>query len=297
MDAQMVPNKKIKFCKDTFLSNPTVEYLSMCDLDNDAMHVIIKECRIPNISCVKYLIDCWDQGMRDWNETFVTSDGKVNLFLHLCKNGHKETVEYILDIYIRNNFDLECKSSTGYTPLFYMCMNKSKCYSAINRLLDIYIERNLDFTYETPKGCALLNVVCRYCGETLIERVLDICIEKGIDLQHKSNDGWTPLHTLCSCGPLYSIKRVAYLYHERNYDLNCKTKNGFNFLQIVCRFNTMRPIKFMIDFYVEKALDLNCVLDGVMGLREILNANTHLRQMGVEPIQMYLQELERDVFL
>lgn len=91
------------------------------------------------------------------------------------------------------------------------------------------------------------------------------------------------------------ILRMINMYVERNYDLGEKDDYKRHFLNIVCEHRQMSIIKFVIDVCFGKKLNI-CYRNHMsmsMSIEQSLNANKNLKNRA---IQMYLNELETDVF-
>lgn len=172
------------FNKNNFMNNSTVEYLSVCKLDRDALCELLNMLPKLDFPCVKYLIDLWAKGLYKWNETF--SDYLPNtpdkMLIHfLCKYGCEEAVLYMLDICTEKNFDLECETNCKWKPIHFLCKHGTP--QTINRILDIYLEKNLDLECENNIGWKPIHILCRYKTPQTIKRIMDIYVEKRLSCQ------------------------------------------------------------------------------------------------------------------
>lgn len=245
--------RKLKFVKVHFLRNPTIGYLSMCNLDKNAMGQLLNMFKFLNFQCAKYLIDCWDNGLYKWNELFVDHTANCHrMLIHfVCSYGNEQAILHILNIYAEKGLDVECRDARERLPIRYLCCCDS--FVTFNRIIDIYVERNLD-------------------------------------LECVMSDGRTLLHLLCSNGPEQSIKRMVLLYIERNYDLERKTLGHNNALKFICRFKNMGTIKFIIDVYHQQKLSLNDA--NGPSLETFLNANFNLNGNRVIHMYLNSLEME-----
>lgn len=231
---------KQKFDKNHFLKTPTVSYLSTHNLDRDTMGQLLNMWKNLDFQCAKYLIDCWDNGMYEWDDMFMCKylDNCEMLIHFVCKYGDERAILYMLDIYAKKGLDVEPKSDSEWLPIHYLCCHGTD--GSINRIIDIYIERKLD-----------------------LECVMSV--------------GWTLLHLLCRHGPEQSIKRMTLLYVERNYNLNKMTLRCVPAIGFVCRNKSMDVIKFMIDIYYRQKLSLGetsvVTLEAHMNANPLLNGN------------------------
>lgn len=100
---------KITFNLNDFLHTPTVGYLTMCNLNRDAMDLLLNIRERLNCSCAKYLIDCWNNGLYKWDDTFMDKPNGcyIQLIHFACKYWCEEAVLYVLDIYNTRNLNLE----------------------------------------------------------------------------------------------------------------------------------------------------------------------------------------------
>lgn len=126
-----------------FRKNPTVDYLTMCDLSGDDVEELLNMLPKLDFPCTKYLIDRWIEGWHKWNEKFyddVSNNNKI-LIQFVCKYGCKEAVLYILDIYVEKNLNLEHKTKNGWLPIHLLCRHGTP--RTIKRIIDIYVEKQI----------------------------------------------------------------------------------------------------------------------------------------------------------
>lgn len=138
-----VPKTVVKsaFDYNVFCLNKTVEYLKAYKLTHDDLSKLLNNIKSLDFSCVKYLIDCYDQGIYDRNEKFVHSDLELLPIHYICQNGTPEAVFHLLDVYVKNNWDLECETSNKWKPIHFICRYQNS--ELVSRILDIYLEKKL----------------------------------------------------------------------------------------------------------------------------------------------------------
>lgn len=290
-----------KFVTGYFMNNRTLEYLEKCSLNREAV------CRLLNIierldfSCTKYLIDCWTNGLYDWNEKFfdVTHKRDKTLIQFVCgrcygsilDHNHVETILYILNIYDERNLNL-CENMSGMTLMHMLCgCGESR---TINRILDIYVGKNLDLErVDDDNKMTPLHLLCRYGDFQTINRMIDICVEKNLNLAPETKQGNTPLYLSCVSGMTHIIKRMVRLYNERGYNLQHVNRKGENYLYVACKRGKMEIVKFMMDLYAEKKFSF--AGNNGLSIDQMLHTNTHLRK-NTSCMCMYMCELEKCVF-
>lgn len=242
----------IIFNEKDFERFPTVNYLAMCDLDEQAINTLFNMLHILDFSCVKYLIDCWDNGMYKWDRMFTDrKTGYCRALIHsVCSRGCERSIMYILNIYMKKDLDLRIVTSVGLTPL---------------------------------------HILCYHDHSKIIHYVLDIYVERGWDLECvANNNGRTILMSMHNCSSVQLVKRVVNIYIERNYDLERVTTNkGPNCLHILCENGTMPIVKFIIDVFVKKKLRLNN--SAYRTLDAIIRSNSRLNNKNVNILCMYLK--------
>lgn len=256
---------KITFNLGDFLRIPTVNYLSICNLDRVAMELLLNIREGLNYPCAKYLIDCWINGLYKWDDKFMDKQNGSNIqLIHFaCKYWCEEAVLYLLDVYEEKNLDLECGDRFEMYPIQLLC-SVGTC-RIIGRILDIYIGRNLN-----------------------LERVLS-----GKD---KDKGIWSLLHIVCMKGrDIQIIKYMTNMYIENNYDLGHETNNGCNALHFICRKTGMETIKFMIDVFVEKKIIFE--RKDVSTFGRLMNSNCKLDANGKKCMDAYLNNVETEIFV
>lgn len=255
-------NYKVVFFMSNFLKTPTVEYLQICDLNYDALSKLFERSDILDFSCGKYLIDCYANGTRCWDEMFpipFEPSIKVPVIIIFCGMQNEQIVNYALDVCFRLGLDAQCKKLIGSNILYILCKHyKSK---SVMYVLDAYVKYNIDFDGDCCRGWTPVHLVFEYCDVQVIKHIINIYIEKNTCIE---------------------IKII----------LTSKDPYGYNPLQKVCLLKSMDLIKFTIDVWDRYKLNMDCVMYQKT-LVQLLNLNRKLKDRAM---QMYLNELERDVF-
>lgn len=253
---------KIKFDDYYFSIFPSVNYLTMCDLNYEARFKLLHMFGSIDFLCALYLIDCWTDGLYDWDEKYDYDEDSYNFAHFVGRGGNESLVKYFLDRCIMKNLDLEQKTGRGITLLQMFNYNLS-CCKIWDHVINTWIEKNLDMYNLTSYDLKL----------------------------YKSVGGDTFLSNLCRGGTFQQIKRVTTVYVKRKYDLGHKNMYGKNCFQIACKYNSNASVKFMADTYVKQKLSLckqNQTIDQVYQIRNHVPNST--------AISMYLKCLEKDIY-
>lgn len=182
-----IPMVKQKFSKNDFERNPTVDYLKKCNLDRDGITQLLNMCEKLDFTCGKFLIRHWENGLYNWDEYFDDYDliSRKMLIHFVCKYGREQLVLYVLDIYVKENLDLEYVSDAGWSPFALLCSYGVS--QTINYMLDIYVKKNLDLLCVCKDGWSSFLILCRHGPKQSIEHMINVYIEKGYDLGQKTH--------------------------------------------------------------------------------------------------------------
>lgn len=182
MTTYVKPYVKMPFNMGNFLNNQTVEYLETVCLDYNARKQILMNCAKLNFSCGKYLIDCYLDGIYEWDEN-------IELYSHLqtipfncmmCWCNEK-IVLYLLNMCVEKKF-VHALTFTNHHGM--MCsihhLSVRGNTNMINRILDIYIKYNLNFECKTSHGFKAIDYILRFGTLQTIKRIIDIYVEMSL---------------------------------------------------------------------------------------------------------------------
>lgn len=218
--------------------NCTVEYLKRCKNDYNMRFDLFRRLTNRNLGfqCVKYLIDCYNEGNTSWDEHF-NFDCRHDLspIQILCKYGDFEMAKYVLDKWIEQklNSQGEISDLEKYNLIQIICSNyngfnlgKTQC-KILCYLLDIYNSYNLNLGNRTndsnTNSLIMLIEQERFCYDhkTISKHVLDIFVRRGMytDLMYANTDGETLLDILCREKKWNSAHHVFDVLIENNIPL------------------------------------------------------------------------------
>lgn len=173
-------NNKIPFSGYAFQCYWSVEYLRLCNLDYRSLEILFNMCEKLDFSCIKYILDCYDEGKYDWNENYIderTFSNKQPIHF-ICTYGSEQAMLYVLNLYMKNNLSLDCTDDNKMQPIHFICSNGS--WQTIKYILDIYVEKNFDIECEDKYGMKPINYLCDFGSWTSIKYILDIYTKKNL---------------------------------------------------------------------------------------------------------------------
>ena len=220
-----------KEIKDILQEHPTwVKYISL---------LVLYDPNNSNSRTIKRIKTLIENGV-DVN----MKDGRGNSILfEACKYNDMDLIKMLVE----NGADVNIRTNKGYTPLGYVCYNKSdnielakflvehgaliKEYHLLDavknnnkNIIKYLIENGANVNAKDADGNTPLLLVCNpSMGFSVDFDLVKYLVENGADVNARNNEGDTPLLLLMS--PVGTTKLVEYLI-ENGADVNVKNNNG-----------------------------------------------------------------------
>lgn len=181
----------IVFDENIFLRKMSVRYLTMCDLDRNAIQKIIGICEKLDYPCMKYLIKI-TIGCTLYTGTYYNCES--NSYKRLFEILHSRGCwNMLLDILKNFCEDRDMENAVCLASLLIV-----DCTDNTNSVLDICIKYDFDFEYKTARARPFIHLVSERCSMHAIKRIIDFYVWKKLDLDHVSNTGRTLSDALMS---------------------------------------------------------------------------------------------------
>ncbi|XP_071141706.1 ankyrin-1-like [Mytilus edulis] len=217
--------------------------LNVNDTKNNSTTPLCAACKNGHYDTVKFLLDLNCQALNRCLDTTTTKRNGWSALHTACSNGSVNIVNLLVEIGLSTN----ARTTYGILPFYLVCENGQ--YNTVKFLLDLKdqtLNRCVDTTIKDGTGLSVIQVACLK-GHTEVVKLL---MEVGMNVNDTTNKSYTPLHLACQRGHYDTVNVLLNLNGQSLnscVDTKMKDKDGWSVLHTACYYGQHKIVKLMIE--------------------------------------------------